>query len=401
MSPSHSCASDHDALPVSATVNHTSLPPPALRYEPVPAADPRTQAPGPSSGSQDVSPQSPTRTREVRVTAEASPDESKPVYPSPLRLPMPHTTPAQLALSAMQFLPVPLLVLSDLKTVVLANEAMGRLLGMVPETATGQHLAAEMDRVLLGQSLSQVGVDMAREGRPVWVDWEKFLDSLATRMGPQESKASGDDGQGAGSAGNGTSDMTTTTGIDGPPSNAAPPPSRNAVVEVIISRKDINKTAFDVEAHSHNDAFQICANMIVTVWEVGEGQTYFTLTFAIAESHHLTYPLTKVASAPVADANKQPAIPISISPSVDSGYDSNSASYRLSPSSFSLASSPFLPLGTPSMSSVSSAPSVLQKIIVMKDALLDSIQTPVFAMWKDGSVAFPNRGNTPEPLRLE
>ena len=380
MSPSHSCASDHATVEVSTTVNHGSLPPP--RYEPVPTGDTRTPTDA-TDRPRDALLQSPTRRRADRDIPEMLPEDSGPSCPNMPRLPLPQTAPAQLALSAMQFLPVPLLVLSNLKTVVLANEAMGRLLGMMPEAAPAESLAADVDGLLLGQSLSQVGVDMAREGQPVWVDWEKFLDSLVTKMG---------DRKGTIPFHNGTDGTQTGHGTDAPPRKATHHTSRNAVVEVIISRKDLDRTSFDLEAHPHNSAFQICANMIVTVWELDENQIYFSLTFAIAESHHLSSPLTKVASATVIDAAKPISIPNSNPPTPDSSHDSNSTSYRLSPSSFFLASSPFLPLGTPSMSSISRAPSVLQKIIVMKDALLDSIQTPVLAMWKDGSVAFPNRG---------
>lgn len=74
---------------------------------------------------------------------------------------------ADMALAAMQYLPMPLLVLSDLKTVVLANEAMARLLGI--EADADEH---ELDRagrsttdVLKGKSLSQLGIDMLQDGR--------------------------------------------------------------------------------------------------------------------------------------------------------------------------------------------------------------------------------------------
>lgn len=82
------------------------------------------------------------------------------------------------ALTALQYLPTPLLVLSSLKTVILANEAMGRLLGLDagPELDSGDgngdglenHAAA----VLYGKSLSQIGIDLLQDDRPVWVSWE-------------------------------------------------------------------------------------------------------------------------------------------------------------------------------------------------------------------------------------
>jgi hypothetical protein len=49
-------------------------------------------------------------------------------------------------------------------------------------------------------------------------------------------------------------------------------------------------------------------------------------------------------------------------------------------------------MGPPSKSALSSAPSYLQKAIMMKDALLDNTNTPILAMWKDESLTVPNKG---------
>lgn len=85
---------------------------------------------------------------------------------------------AEVAFAALQYLPTPLLVLSSLKLVVLANEAFGRLLGLdtlqeSPTTAGNEEkeqiLVSEM---LRGQSLSQIGIDMVQDGQQVWVSWE-------------------------------------------------------------------------------------------------------------------------------------------------------------------------------------------------------------------------------------
>jgi PAS domain-containing protein len=56
-----------------------------------------------------------------------------------------------------------------------------------------------------------------------------------------------------------------------------------------------------------------------------------------------------------------------------------------------LSTSPFPPLGPPTKSTISSAPSSLQKVIMMKDALLDGTETPILAMWKDESLTIPNK----------
>lgn len=82
-------------------------------------------------------------------------------------------SPAELALSALQYLPYPLVVLSSLKTVVMANDAMGRLLGLEDQDddTVGEQGICGVDR-LQGQTLSQMGIDMLQDGRPVWVTWD-------------------------------------------------------------------------------------------------------------------------------------------------------------------------------------------------------------------------------------
>ena len=96
---------------------------------------------------------------------------------SSLRISKP-APPAEAALKALQYLPIPLLVLSSMKTIVLANEAMGRLLGLSTDgdSADLHHLGdgGETSGVdlLLGQSLSQIGVDMIQSGQRIWVSWE-------------------------------------------------------------------------------------------------------------------------------------------------------------------------------------------------------------------------------------
>lgn len=85
---------------------------------------------------------------------------------------------AEAALKALQYLPIPLLVLSSIKTIVLANEAMGRLLGLsTDEDSAEPHHQGDGPEtsgvnLLLGQSLSQIGVDMIQSGQRIWVSWE-------------------------------------------------------------------------------------------------------------------------------------------------------------------------------------------------------------------------------------
>ncbi len=84
---------------------------------------------------------------------------------SSLRLNIPgYSSPAELALAAMQYLPTPLIVLNALKTVVMANDAAGRLLGL--EDSDGEE-ADDIFTVdnLRGKTLNQIGIDMCQDGR--------------------------------------------------------------------------------------------------------------------------------------------------------------------------------------------------------------------------------------------
>lgn len=312
---------------------------------------------------------------------------------SPFRIAMPTISPAQLAFSAMQYLPVPVIVLNNLKTVVLANEAMGRMMGLITDDTADEDTSLTIDR-LRGQTLSQVGIDMLQDGKPVWITWETFFDTLVHEIGihPPASE------QSSPSATAGAGDTTPT--INGPVSpskqrrGTPTKPTQDAIIEVIVSRKGLNKTTFDSRYKSKESEFHAFAKMIVTVWEVEDKQVYFTLTFTSTESTPSTPTNNKksVAKSSVLEAAERRSINNSNPSSVASSRDSSSPALS-TPSVLTMSSSPFPPMGPPSIAahSQSSTPSVLQKIIRMKDALLDNTQMPILAMWKDGSVAFPNK----------
>jgi PAS domain S-box-containing protein len=325
--------------------------------------------------------------------------ENTSTSPSPFSIAMPSVTLGHLAFSALQFVPVPMLVLDDLKTVVLANDAMGALLGIISETPEPEANTSVLD-LLRGQSLSQVGVDMVQDGRPVWIDWEQFFESLVSELGAEKTTAANrnklrnlsqeDDG-----------DVTPTvdTAEKRMPSHGTQQhPGQSAVIEVIISRKDINRTSFDSAVQSKTSFFQTRAKMIVTIFEVEGYHTYFSLTFTNTESDsaQTRYPISRksVARAHLMEAAERQSFSGSNPPSSAGASDVSSPplhSLAFSPSAVSLSSSPFPPLGPPARTSMNSAPSILQKVVVMKDALIDGTETPILAMWKDGSVTFPNK----------
>jgi len=83
-----------------------------------------------------------------------------PKLPKPdsrLKLDIPHPTATEMAFAALRYLPIPVIVLTSLKTIALANEAMGRLLGLHRGTAS-------VTDALSGQTLSQIGIDMVQDG---------------------------------------------------------------------------------------------------------------------------------------------------------------------------------------------------------------------------------------------
>lgn len=82
-----------------------------------------------------------------------------------------------LAFAALRYLPTPIIVLSNSKTVVLANNAMSQLLGFTAEDGrdtvdyNGENGIAAVDK-LEGLSLSDLGVSPAPGQEQTWGGWE-------------------------------------------------------------------------------------------------------------------------------------------------------------------------------------------------------------------------------------
>ncbi|KAI1374261.1 hypothetical protein F4677DRAFT_455528 [Hypoxylon crocopeplum] len=310
--------------------------------------------------------------------------EKRSASSSPLRLTMPFISPGQLAFTAMQFLPVPLLVLNNLKTVVLANEAMGKMLGLV-DSPQPMDDAAVICESLRGQTLSQIGIDMIQDGRPVWVSWETFLDELVIEMGAKQAVDTS-----ASHAGNVNGEPVPTAdgGIADSPGGILGKPATDSAVNVVILPKTVNLSHVP---KSQKSEYQTYAKMIITIWEIENHQTYFTLTFTSAESSPSSIPSrrVRVARPSTLEAAERKSIHNSNPPSLSSGHSSSSFNY--SPGSVSVSGSQFPPMGPPSRLPPSSTPSYLQKLTVIKDAFLDKTETPIFSMWIDGSAPVMNR----------
>lgn len=316
-----------------------------------------------------------------------------------MHMDLPHMPEAtDTALAALQFLPTPLLVLSSLKTIVLANEAMGRLLGLY-DGREGPHVAV-LDS-LKGQSLSQIGIDMMSDGVPVWVSWEKFLDNLATG-----SALDGMDGAGSSETRSpGSGEVTPTTESESRRNMTFIPergrsPSRQSyqdtAVDVVISSSAAQyQSPHGQTGREHkpsSPSVKATCRMIISIWTLHD-QRFFTLTFtaggtpnASRHRRHYTNPHQAAGRAPSTASAKS----AQSSRSNGTPASSTSVSAVNSPSEQSHTTTSFLPYGAPSKCSTTSTFTEFQKVTRMKDAMLNAMNIPVIAMWRDESVVFPN-----------
>ncbi|XMA18471.1 hypothetical protein WAI453_011262 [Rhynchosporium graminicola] len=306
-------------------------------------------------------------------------------------------SPADLAMLALQYLPYPVMVLNNHKTLVMANDAMGRLLGMDDDDGdTASDDGMSITDKLKGQTLNQLGIDMLQDGRPVWVTWDSFLNSIAEDVGQHVVR---DWHSTPSEAGEG--DVTPTAARAGPIFGFSKPRAvvHDAVVEVVVPQEKSSQVS--VATQQNKAVKHTLAKMIITVWEI-EDDSFFTLTFTNTESNHTSQPAVGKPRQVTRAAKHHHSIGSvgsgsrSGSSSVGSGQSSNhggslSSSAITSPTNASMSTSPFPPLGPPTHASNSTAPSTLQKIILMKDALMDTTSVPILAMWKDESLTVPNK----------
>ncbi|KIX93076.1 uncharacterized protein Z520_11133 [Fonsecaea multimorphosa CBS 102226] len=292
----------------------------------------------------------------------------------------------ELALAALATLPTPILVLSSLKTVLLANSAVGRLLG-----ADQDDPDFNVNDFLKGQTLSQLGIDMVSDGGvPVWVSWERFLDNLASDL----HSAARDRLPSGNLLRDVKSGETTPMGVAGTAARGRSPMQRrtektqDTVVDVIISGyhdQAPNRNARQKHNKTHRNVHTTC-RMIISIWEL-EGQRYFTLTFTSSGGHAPRKPLSHSfgnARQPSSHSTRSSRSSQSQTP-----VSSTGTSQITSPAEQPHAGA-FPPIAPPAQCSVPSAPADFQKVLKMKNAMLSAIEIPLIAMWKDESVVFPN-----------
>ena len=172
----------------------------------------------------------------------------------------------------------------------------------------------------------------------------------------------------------------------------------DAVVNVVIpshSTEPGNNSSAKSNRSTSSDS-QIHAKMIISMWTV-EDQQYFNLSFtsnsgtslSTRKQHSRTasrlnhvHPLSSSSYSNGSSPKSPASCPTCGSPP---------SSAVTSPTSQGLSVSPFPPPGAPAKSDITSSPALLKKISRMKDAIMDAVELPLFAMWKDESIAIPNK----------
>lgn len=373
---------------------------------------------GSVDGSLDASGEN-TATRQVRGRRRAS--LSIQIPPSQIQTSM--------AFTALQYLPMPILVLSSTKQVVLANESMGRLLGidLSPEE-TGEE-GAELSNIdsttpsnatelLQGRTLGDLGIDLLQGGNAIYVSWEDVLQNVVDDATKAQQMS------------------RTSSGIFSPEDNTTPTSAvhrrsisaassrlshksrtktevYDSMVDIIFSTDRDRKTGLPktegVTAPyppGHSDG-HMEAKMIVSVWAI-EDEQYFTLTFT-ASSTSTPSSNNSAASGSVSgggsmmDVSKPTSRVVprtTTSFTAQSGPSSSSSgsssrkknAHTSTPtSSITSPATDWPPRGPPHKHASASAPTIFAKSNRLKDAILNSMSFPAYAMWKDESFGVPNK----------
>lgn len=165
----------------------------------------------------------------------------------------------------------------------------------------------------------------------------------------------------------------------------------DAVVNVIISSQYIGSGNLP-ESLSHmfpDSDSQIKAKMIISIWNL-DNQRYFTLTFTSASNSPLP------SAEPLSRTVPRTPVPVPLSPNATASSPSYfcncgaSSPFFKSISGVPLSISPFPSVEFPGNSDIITPPSALHKIARMKDGMINSMEIPVFCMWRDESLMIPN-----------
>jgi hypothetical protein len=345
-----------------------------------------------------------------------------------IRMPPPESQ-ASLAFTALQYLPMPVMVLSSTKHIVLANEAIGRLLGIDLDEAEEEEedknepqpeeLDAESTAdILQGKTLGELGIDLLQGGNAVFVSWEDILQNVvddAAKAQQAYRKHCGDVAQEK----EDDDSITTPMGMDTRKRSTSIASSKHSQSGAPKKTTEVHDAAVDIVFSTIRDPLtglpkppselvseqQLHANshmqskMIISVWATEEEQ-YFTLTFTAAaeveEKKGSSFSGSASRSGSTTDISKTTSRLVSRRnapmnsgfPSTVSSASESSASdphgrghrSRSSPAGTPNMPSPiaFPPRGPPDRSTAAAAPSIFTKSNRLKDAILNSMNIPAY-----------------------
>ncbi|KAF2217723.1 hypothetical protein CERZMDRAFT_31705 [Cercospora zeae-maydis SCOH1-5] len=334
---------------------------------------------------------------------------------------------ADMAFTALQYLPMPVLVLSSQKTVVLANEAMGRLLGINPEPKPDkddaelrltplQRLASRdvssATDILYGVTIEELGMDLLQNGSAVFISWTQFLDSIVddasraqcstTQLNTYHGRRRDKDSTPTESdkSHRRSNSVNTAHSSAFSHSSGSRTEVHDAAVEVIFSTYRDSTTGLPILGGT--DVEHIQSRMIISIWAT-ENEQYYTLTFtasaSVGSSSSSSSDGAKTTSRTVSrTTHSYPSSAHSGMEIMNSGPSSSSSSASAlktfkSPPTSNYASPSILefpPRGPPTKSA-SNEPTLFAKTNKLKQALLNSMNMPAYAMWKDETFGIPNK----------
>jgi PAS domain-containing protein len=345
-----------------------------------------------------------------------------------IRMP-PQESQASLAFTALQYLPMPVMVLSSTKHIVLANEAIGRLLGIDLDEAEEEEedknepqpeeLDAESTAdILQGKTLGELGIDLLQGGNAVFVSWEDILQNVvddAAKAQQAYRKHCGDVAQEKEDDDSITTPMSMdtrkrSTSVASSKHSQSGAPKKttevhDAAVDIVFSTirdpltglpKPPSELVSEQQLHANS---HMQSKMIISVWATEEEQ-YFTLTFTAAaeveEKKGSSFSGSASRSGSTTDISKTTSRLVSRRnapmnsgfPSTVSSASESSASdphgrglrNRSSPAGTPNMPSPiaFPPRGPPDRSTAAAAPSIFTKSNRLKDAILNSMNIPAY-----------------------
>ena len=246
--------------------------------------------------------------------------------------------------------------------------------------------------------MAQLGIDLVQAGTPVFVAWDDFLECVTNDASRGQCHSTylntfHRDLEKATTPTRSSHKRTTSHASSGQ-ADGSKTEVHDTVVDVVFSANRSSANGLP-RSSRHVDSNHVQAQMIISVWASAE-DVYYTLTFTASSRSGLT-PMdghTKTTSRTVSRHSTSLKSGMSSESSSSSGRHKSSLTTSAPTSITSYVLSPrtaeILPKGPPGASTVT-PPTMFRKTNRLKDAILNTMNIPAYAMWKDESFGVPNK----------